>query len=124
MRSCIVIICLLASWGFAADEGPVVSLDGARIGTEAQARAAAVQASTRDHLFDLKAEEAPSAALLFRIGFPVSKFARTGDRIWQVHFIAFERAVTKVVWVNAESGKATLLRPQREGSKKPGRSSR
>ena len=112
MRLRIALICLLASSCLAPAFASDPSADGARVATVEKAKTVAIQASTRDHVFDLKSGERPSEVVLLRIGFPVRNFARSGDRIWQVHFSEFGNVVTKIVWVNAESGRVMLLFPK------------
>jgi len=112
-------ICLLASTVVAVDLKLLVSPEGAKIDTDQKAKTVATQSGIKNRVFDLKAEESPCAVFLFKTGFLVKGFAERGDRIWQVHFTDFGKAVTRIAWVNAETGVVKFLFLEKEKMNSP-----
>ena len=96
-----------------------VDMSDARVATERQA-----QSRLYEHLIQAKGDglsamQSGRVIARFKIGFDVSGFARTGDRIWLIHVVAIDDATVKrVAWINAESGAVIfLLEKQGESAK-------
>ena len=111
MKQTICFLFVLAFTAFATDIKPPLQPTGAKIDTEQKAQAAVIQAGLRDEQNALQAEESVSSACFFSLGFDVAGFGKAGDRVWQMHFRHLEGRVTKIAWVNAESGVVRFLFP-------------
>lgn len=112
MKQILCIFLALAMSAVAGDLKPLPQPTGAKIDTEQKAKAAVIQAGLRDEQYALRAEESVSSACFFSLGFDVAGFGSSGDRVWQMHFRHIEGRVTKVAWVNAETGKVKFLFPE------------
>jgi hypothetical protein len=103
----------------ANDYVPVFTPDGAKIDTSEKAMKAVIADSLNTE-FGLSATESTHTTTFFRMSTAIDGFAKPGDRIWQVHFINLERYVTKIAWVNAETGRVKFIYPKRNKAEQGG----
>ena len=97
----------------ATDFAPLFTPDGAMIDTAEKAMNEVIEASLNTK-YALSATESSHTTTFFRIATGLDGFAKQGDRIWQVHFVNIERYVTKIAWVNAETGQVLFIYPTKE----------
>ena len=114
MKRTVCLLLALTAAAFAADIKSVPQPTGAKIDTEQKAQAAVIQAGLRDEPYALRAAESVSSACFFSLGFDVAGFGKAGDRVWQMHCRHLEGRITKIAWVNAESGVVRFLFPEAE----------
>jgi hypothetical protein len=89
---------------------PAVDMSSARVATGEQAQARLYERLVQAEDDGISATQSARVITRFQIGFDVSDFARTGDRIWLVHVVALDDATVKrVAWINAESGAVIFL---------------
>jgi len=88
---------------------PLPQLAGAKVSSPDEAVSLAVEAYFR-RAGGLRALQRAQAVGASSLGFDVPGFASTGDRVWEVR--VYEGvALSAVIWVNAETGRAHVLAP-------------
>ena len=95
----------------AADIRPLtVDMSNTKVSTEKQAESRLYEHLIQAKDDGLSATQSARTVAKFKVGFNIKEFAKTGDRIWQVHLVGLDTiTVERIAWVNAES--ATVLFP-------------
>lgn len=104
----------------AASPSPDTPLESEmKVATESEAEYLLVQAGAKgDTRFPNRAQDRIITGSFFVLGGNVDDFGRKGDRVWQMHYLTAHAtsadAVTRIAWVNAESGKLRLIFPEQD----------
>lgn len=108
-----ILFLMIAGLCGANDYAAVFTPDGAKIDTSEKAMKAVIADSLNTEL-GRSATESTHTTTFFRLSTAIDGFAKPGDRIWQVHFVDLERYVTKIAWVNAETGQVRFIYPEKK----------
>ncbi len=102
-------IFVLTMWAVVAFANPndnkaLPDMRTAKIATGKAAENAVIEKLIADPNEGLPSTYGPTAQLTFVLGFDVAGFGKTGDRVWQVHFVYINGHTARIAWVNAETG--------------------
>ncbi len=95
---------------------PLPDMSSAKVATAKDAEGIILNKIMADPNYGLSSTVSVVAKLSFTLGADFAPFGKKGDRVWQVHRVAFAQT-TSITWINAENGSVHIVFPKEE--KKP-----